>query len=576
MSRRTAEQTEGVSLVPFLAVLLCTMGSLIVLLIVIARQARLQAAHEQQAPPVRQSQTQSDSLELLAARVAQLRTARDTAADQLQGRRTELGYLEQHRRQIEDKLIEMRAAIDERKRLSGANAQQVSAAQAELKRLQATAVEVKLELHRLRGESATRKANYSIVPYDGQNGTRRRPFYIECRKDEIVLQPEGIVLSTEEDFAVPADPGNPLAAALRAAKEQLDLNGRQAEGEPYPLLLIRPDGAITYFIARQALQSWNEEFGYELIEADWKLSFPPADPVVAQAQHRAVEEARLRQRALLASMERRLAKRQQFRAAPGGGVMRDNGTIVGGGEPEEESGISGVGPHRGGPGKAAGRAAQGPGGAGPSTPGGPQDASAPRRQTDNSPSTRKSSDPNADQKWIPPHERPETEGPRGDSPVGAPGAEEKQTREGAGSVQPSAQTENLAKTRGRDWGLRNPERASIAVTRPISVICSADRLVVVPDDGPLRAIELAPRTRDSIDDFVGEVWQQMRSWGTAGKGMHWRPTLSVRVQPGGELRFDDLCALLDGSGLDVKRRGSASGSQPLNQRAARSAQGATR
>ena len=41
--RRTGKQTVGISLFPFLAVLICTMGTLIVLLVVMVQQARVQA-----------------------------------------------------------------------------------------------------------------------------------------------------------------------------------------------------------------------------------------------------------------------------------------------------------------------------------------------------------------------------------------------------------------------------------------------------------------------------------------------------------------------------------------------------
>src|SRR5690242_691984 len=43
MSRKTARQQVGVALFPFLAVLICTMGALIVLLVLLVRQARVDA-----------------------------------------------------------------------------------------------------------------------------------------------------------------------------------------------------------------------------------------------------------------------------------------------------------------------------------------------------------------------------------------------------------------------------------------------------------------------------------------------------------------------------------------------------
>ena len=61
-----------------------------------------------------------------------------------------------------------------------------------------------------------RAATYSVVPYEGPNSTHRRPVYIECRENSMVLQPEGVEL-TPADFVGMLGPGNPLASALRAA-----------------------------------------------------------------------------------------------------------------------------------------------------------------------------------------------------------------------------------------------------------------------------------------------------------------------------------------------------------------------
>ena len=128
-----------------------------------------------------------------------------------------------------------------------------------------------------------RPRSYAVVPYEGPNQTRRRPVYLECRADDVVLQPEGIVFS-EADFDGPPGPGNPLASALRAAREYLGQRvrregglrtaARDAAGEPYPLLLVRPSGIAAYYAARGAMKSWGSEFGYELIGDDWKLAVP--------------------------------------------------------------------------------------------------------------------------------------------------------------------------------------------------------------------------------------------------------------------------------------------------------------
>ena len=62
----------------------------------------------------------------------------------------------------------------------------------------------------------------------------------------------------------------------------------------------------------------------------------------------------------------------------------------------------------------------------------------------------------------------------------------------------------------------------------------------------------APRRRST--PFISAIWGHIEGWGIAGRGMYWRPVLQVWVAPGGEERFADLSALLDGSGLTVKRR----------------------
>ena len=56
-NRGRPRATAGVSLFPFLAVLICTMGALVLLLVLVARQARLQAA---EAAEVDAGQEQDD------------------------------------------------------------------------------------------------------------------------------------------------------------------------------------------------------------------------------------------------------------------------------------------------------------------------------------------------------------------------------------------------------------------------------------------------------------------------------------------------------------------------------------
>ena len=49
---------------------------------------------------------------------------------------------------------------------------------------------------------------------------------------------------------------------------------------PYPLLIVAPDGIESYGLARAAMNSWDDQFGYELVPAGVELAFPKADPVL--------------------------------------------------------------------------------------------------------------------------------------------------------------------------------------------------------------------------------------------------------------------------------------------------------
>lgn len=118
--------------------------------------------------------------------------------------------------------------------------------------------------------------------------------------------------------------------------------------------------------------------------------------------------------------------------------------------------------------------------------------------------------------------------------------------------------EQLAKIdrRSADWGLRDASRNSAAIARPIRIDCYPDRLVLVPERGTgyPRVVPFGSSTRGSIDAVISAVWEQMDSWGIAGRGMYWRPILHVYVAPGAESRLDELADLLDGSGMTLQRR----------------------
>jgi hypothetical protein len=608
MRRARAADATGVSLFPCLAVMLSMAGVMIVVLVVMARCAAVDASQSDVSAPA--AVISREKRDALARELAQLDEVHRGLENRLNEKRHELGYIENQRRQLEQKGLELHAALEEQRRLVSAGQKQRDEAKADIERLAQAIAETEAALKEIQQNGPGKQLSYAIVPYEGPNHTRRRPIYIECTSDRIILQPEGIVLA-EEDFEGPLDSGNPLAAALRATREYLDQQRMLAGDDPYPLVLIRPDGVPAYYVVRQAISDWGAEFGYELVEQDWKLKFPPADPTLAQIQARVVEESRQRQRLLAARAKRDVVKRKTYVVAPSGGIVQDRaGAGIGspavpydpdaesrdadarsgghGGSPRSGQGhrhshVTGKSPgsHSAGVGKYRERTPDGNGNlaqaAAKQLPRGNKGASGPiASPTDSAAGGNAARDAG--------QEVADSEPRIGESRLDEPKLESRpapanditpfNTNDAGGAhANPDARVSagmhrarmepneapdpSLAKSRGKNWGLKHVARGSIPITRPVRVLCFEDRALVAPIDDTYqpKVIPFAAQTRDSVDPLVAAVWEQTRQWGIAGKGMYWRPVLSFDVQPGGQQRFDELRTLLDDSGLVVRRKG---------------------
>lgn len=323
----------GVSLFPFLAVLLCTMGALIVVLIVIARQSRpdLEDSEATAAGAALKEEWETKQADL-KWRIEQLRSARQATLAQLERQRQELSHLEDHTRRLSAQLEELESARSELDKVASGERLEYDLLKKEIADAESRIAAKKAEIEKSQLKARQGGRSYAVVPYHGPNETRRRPIYIECRADGVIIQPEGLVL-TEKDFEGDVGPGNPLASALRAAREYLGRTQMPGEGAAYPLLLIRPDGFFAYECVINAMSSWGSEFGYELIGQDWPIEYPPPDPRLALAMRQAISEGRLRQAYLARAAPRLMHSGGQhatFRASPTGGIMRDDGMPLGG------------------------------------------------------------------------------------------------------------------------------------------------------------------------------------------------------------------------------------------------------
>jgi len=529
--RRQATTTGGdVALFPFLAVLMCTMGALIVLLVVMTHQARLNAAQRPtpQVTPV--SSDASDDDEQLREQIEEVVALRDANKDQLAAQRRAMAYVEESLRQLRKKGAEIELAIKEildSKESTTENRQQ---AESELEAIRRQIEQTEKELEALRKENAGRSPKYSVVPYRGPNGTLRQPMFVECRADSVVLQPEGIALDPR-DFKPPLDPGNPLAAALRAAQEH-HLARRQSKPgeEPYPLLLVRPEGIVAFYRAREALKSWGDDFGYELIEQDWEIDYPAVDYRLAQVEQQAIDEARHRREIMArAAPSRYTASGQQAGGQQYGASRYEGDALHEGGTAGSTTGRSEF------ESRPAGASAEGP------QRGQSKDQSE-RSAEDKAPGAKQPIDA-----WG--NKVAEAEGSEGGrQDLGAFGQ--------ASGQQPQpgqAPSGCIADRRGENWALPDRARGTVPVSRPVKVICCNDSLTIVSDDPrePGRKIEVQQNTVEAVDGFVSELWEHMNGWGIAGRAMYWRPQLRIKYETGAEQRAADLERLLQGSGLDV-------------------------
>lgn len=318
MTRRR-RQTLSPTLFPFLAVLVCTLGTLILLLALVAQNtsdaaAQIAEAAAQEIEDKPRSLTVGQVQDLIGEeefRLNELVSFRDAQTADLEDRRDQLAHLEDHTRRIRQRLQElgdaMRAAMEEQPELA--------VTEDELVALQERVEQEGETIRRLRDEVKTEKPRFVIVPHQGPNGTSRRPIYLECTDKGVMIWPEGIEI-TKWQLEHSSETANPLDDGLRAAR----YHALQAYGDqvpPYPMLLVRPDGVETYYAARAAMLQWDDQFGYELVPHDVELAYPNPDPAMREKIQYAVDEAN--KRVTAQSLQQRIAAAGPYGNAAGSG-----------------------------------------------------------------------------------------------------------------------------------------------------------------------------------------------------------------------------------------------------------------
>ncbi len=611
-NRVTSDSANSVSLFPFLAVLLCTMGALLVLLVVLAQRAGERVLAEAEPPAVPASPQPVtpaaddeaagliSQLEKVRAYQSQLAKLRIQAEARLQEEQQRLSHLEEHTRRTEHELA--RLALAAQQLQATENEQSVDQAQAEreLKRLQKLSAEAEADLEELR-EQDRGQTSYAIVPYKGPNGTQRKPIYVECRSDGIILHPEGIELKPS-DFYATSWPGNPLAAALRATRDHVNAQAAKAGNseppDPYPVILVRPDGIRQYSLVRAAISSWDATFGYEFIDQDWELEFPEAaDPLLARAQGHAITLARDRLRRMIRSAPRRFQGVGLAGKGTGGGVGNAQGYGVGNSTGAESSdwqlGLS----DQAGSGQGGGMAGQSglamdgaseAGVVGQAQQGAPAGievaqggvAGAEQFAGGDLESSQESGAGESGQQ----HGRSGSAGEgdpssqEGLASVGgaassgeggsAGGASSGGASSAGGGSSSSGPTSSIADSRGRNWAVKGGGRNSVPIRRPIQIVVRENQLALLPNRHALtgndtagQVISLNQPQSQLSDEFVAALRSRIDEWGLAGNGLYWRPVLNLNIAPGADQTAKQVLRLLKDSGVEVSTAETARADQ---------------
>lgn len=335
MSRPRPNNGPPIQLFPFLDVFICTMGCLIVMLMVVSQKVREKAIAKVAAEQTAVAQLLAD--EPLVPEPTPVAFKLDEpvvtekeldVAPSLMAHAAEIANAQQRLLELEQQAVALDRAVRERKasiaELSNeaqatvskaAKTQSVQTAlkerlvaaeraqavdQTELRKLRDEQQRLRdkvLESRKLLAEHKQHDGNsaHIIVPYDGVTGTTRRPIVLECTDDGIKFVSENIKL-TANDLQHFTASNNPVLAGTRElvrywSSRNAVQDNPHAQPKPYVLLIVRPSGTLGYYVARGFLDELGTEFGYELVDEQFRFEPPPTEARATELCKAAINEA---------------------------------------------------------------------------------------------------------------------------------------------------------------------------------------------------------------------------------------------------------------------------------------------
>ena len=316
MPRVSRSSDPPVTLFPFLAVLLCLMGSLVFLLVALSAKvgvdpqtvAGVQPLPEPKpdSPPVIQYRTHiaepviwdgevlpplRTAAEVNAPTVAALARSREMVK-RLRGEYADLRAERELRRSRRHQAVLAEAAQrDALAREVASMAAALEAAEAGAEELDTQLADLSSEISELKQDAhdaatavIARPTEYRLIPTDRYSGTQRDPIVVECLAGGFRLGIEGVDIPAKSLIGRRIH-DNPLTNAVNAMTVHYGASGKR----PYVLLLVRPGGEVAFTIARALLTSGQKSWGYELLPDEMRLHWPDADDAAVAVARQAVE-----------------------------------------------------------------------------------------------------------------------------------------------------------------------------------------------------------------------------------------------------------------------------------------------
>ena len=328
MARR--HHHNSISLFPFLAVLVCAMGSLILLLLVMTRKMRQDQYVEQAAivgsvasevdnalsAQIAALEKQISSAELnlnsLQANAQALRLSVDESHVRITDLESELAdlrrkledsdpdavpvaqTLEQSRKLKAEEVALIRQLKDTEKRLLSKQ-QQLAKAQDASNEASLTLREKHSDLLKLRDQVEEARNNLAkvsgtstLLEFSNPTGTERTPIVVDVSGKGFEFYPNGIQITPADMEGFPVR-DNPFLSAILAIHQHRSKSS--VTGAPYVLLLVRPDGALPFYGAQRILTESNIHYGYELLEAKELVVSGAPDSTEVPLVKKSIDEA---------------------------------------------------------------------------------------------------------------------------------------------------------------------------------------------------------------------------------------------------------------------------------------------